>query len=128
MGLWSSLFGSSTPRAAAEVTSSEQVQRLFERAFGNDPENNSCDARRKAATTLVLANETVKGRDAWLSISRDYPDELAFALEQVGVSYHLEKNYRAAIENYEAAIRVGADAGRLDAAIAEARKGMAAFG
>ena len=92
MGLWSNLFGSSGAKATAvEVASSVQVHLLFERALGNDPENNSCDARRKAATTLVLANETVKGRDAWLSISRDYPDELAFALEQVGVCYHLEK-------------------------------------
>lgn len=129
MGLLSSLFGSGAPKAVApEGTNSAQMQLLFERALGNDPKNNSCDTRRKAATKLVLANETVRGRDAWLSISRDYPDELAFALEQVGVCYHLEKNYHAAIENYEAAIRVGSDARRLADTIAQARKGMAAFG
>lgn len=35
------------------------------------------------------------------------------ALEQVGVCYHLEKDYASALDNYEAAIRVGADAGHL---------------
>ncbi|RDV07267.1 hypothetical protein DXH95_07850 [Sphingorhabdus pulchriflava] len=129
MGLWSNLFGSNAPSAAAsDVGNSTQIHLLFERALGNDPENNSCDARRKAAMKLVLANETAKGREAWLSISRDFPDELAFALEQVGVCYHLDKDYRAAIENYEAAIRLGSDARRLTETIAEARKGMAAFG
>ena len=54
--------------------------------------------------------------------------DLADALEQVGVCYHLDKDYRSALENYEAAIRVGADAGHLADNIAEVRKGMAAFG
>lgn len=129
MGLWSNLFGKSAPSTAvSDIANSTQIQLLFERALGNDPENNSCDARRKAAMRLVLANETAKGREAWLSISRDFPDELSFALEQVGVCYHLDKDYPAAIENYEAAIRLGSDARRLAETIAEARKGMAAFG
>ena len=105
-----------------------RIDELLNRALGNDPENSSNDARRKAAIKLVLANETAKGREAWLSISRDYPNDLADALEQVGVCYHLDKDYRSALENYEAAIRVGADAEHLADNIAEARKGMAAFG
>ncbi len=134
MGFWSNLFGGGTPEekaAKAAAKAEEQaahVSALFERALGNDPDNNSNDARRKAAIRLVLANETAKGREAWLSISRDYPAELADALEQVGVCYHLEKDYASALENYEAAIRVGADARHLADNIAEARKGMAAFG
>ena len=68
------------------------------------------------------------GREAWLSISRDFPTELPDALEQVGVCYHLDKNYRAALENYEAAIRLGANADHLADNIAEARKGLAAVG
>jgi tetratricopeptide (TPR) repeat protein len=134
MGFWSHLFGGGSPeekaaRAAQETAEkSAYAQTLFERALGNDADHNSCDARRKAAIKLVLAGETAKGREAWLSIARDFPNELSFALEQVGVCYHLEKDYRSAIENYEAAIRVGADAGHLADNIAEARKGMAAFG
>ncbi len=145
MAFWSNLFGGATPeekqaRAAAKseararreadelAEKAARTDELFERALGNDRDNSSCDARRKAAIKLVLANETAKGREAWLSISRDFPTELADALEQVGVCYHLEKNYRSALENYEAAIRVGADAGHLADNIAEARKGMAAFG
>jgi tetratricopeptide (TPR) repeat protein len=145
MGFWSSLFGGGSPedkaaRAASKAEArakreaeemaekSAYAQTLFERALGNDADNSGCDARRKAAIKLVLAGETAKGREVWLSISRDYPSELSFALEQVGVCYHLEKDYRSAIENYEAAIRVGADAGHLADNISEARKGMAAFG
>ena len=145
MGFWSSLFGSGTPeqKAAKALAKTEararqdaadmadktaRADQLLNRALGNDPENSSNDARRKAAIMLVLANETAKGREAWLSISRDYPGDLADALEQVGVCYHLDKDYRSALENYEAAIRVGADAGHLADNIAEARKGMAAFG
>lgn len=133
MGFWSKLFGggSADGRAALVKPDGKQAtctQALFERALGDDADNNSCDARRKAAIKLVLANETAKGREAWLSIARDFPNELSFALEQVGVCYHLEKDYRSAIENYEAAIRVGADAGHLADNISEARKGMAAFG
>lgn len=145
MGIFGNLFGGGTPeekaakaeakaaaraaRDAQEATEkAERTRELFERALGNDPENSSNDARRKAAIKLVLANETAKGREAWLSISRDYPGDLADALEQVGVCYHLEKNYRAALENYEAALRVGADAGMLADNIDEARKGLAALG
>ena len=145
MGFWSSLFGSGTPeqKAAKALAKTEararqdaadmadktaRADQLLNRALGNDPENSSNDARRKAAIMLVLANETAKGREAWLSISRDYPGDLADALEQVGVCYHLDKDYRSALENYEAAIRVGADAGHLADNIAEVRKGMAAFG
>ena len=145
MGFWSSLFGGGTPEektakalAKAEARARREADDMAEKtarsdellncALGNDPENSSNDARRKAAIKLVLANETAKGREAWLSISRDYPDDLADALEQVGVCYHLDKDYRSALENYEAAIRVGADAGHLADNIAEARKGMAAFG
>lgn len=145
MGFWSSLFGGGTSEekaakalakaeARAKREADEQAEKanhiseLFERALGNESGNSSCDARQKAAIKLVLANETAKGREAWLSISRDYPSELAHALEQVGVCYHLEKNYRSALENYEAAIRVGADAGHLADNIAEARKGLAAIG
>ncbi len=145
MGFWSSLFGGGTPeqKAAKALAKAEararqdaadmadktaRADQLLNRALGNDPENSSNDARRKAAIKLVLANETAKGREAWLSISRDYPGDLADALEQVGVCYHLDKDYRSALENYEAAIRVGADAGHLADNIAEARKGMAAFG
>ncbi len=145
MGFWSSLFGGGTPEektakalAKAEARARREaedmaekaarIDELLNRALGNDPENSSNDARRKAAIKLVLANETAKGREAWLSISRDYPNDLADALEQVGVCYHLDKDYRSALENYEAAIRVGADAEHLADNIAEARKGMAAFG
>lgn len=145
MGLWSNLFGGGSPeeraiKAAAKVEAkarrdaeaqaekAAQTSLLFERALGHDPANSSCDARQKAAIKLVLANETAKGREAWLAIARDHPDELAMALEQVGVCYHLDKDYRAALENYEAAIRVGADAGHLADNIVEARKGMAAIG
>ena len=145
MSFWSTLFGGGSPEekaarvaAKAEARAKREAQEssekaamtdeLFERALGKDSENCSCDARQKAAIKLVLANETGKGREAWLSISRDYPNELAHALEQVGVCYHLEKNYRSALENYEAAIRVGADAGHLAENIAEARKGLAAIG
>lgn len=145
MGIFGNLFGGGTPeekaakaeaKAAARAArdaeeaaeKAERTRELFECALGNDPENSSNDARRKAAIKLVLANETAKGREAWLSISRDYPGDLADALEQVGVCYHLEKNYRAALENYEAAIRVGANADHLADNIDEARKGLAALG
>ena len=145
MGWFGNLFGGGSPeekaaraqakadaRAARDAEDQAEkltrIKALFERALGNDPENSSNDARQKAAIKLVLANETEKGREAWLSISRDYPNELAHALEQVGVCYHLEKNYRAALENYESAIRVGADADHLADNIAEARKGLAAIG
>jgi tetratricopeptide (TPR) repeat protein len=145
MGWFGNLFGGGSPeekaaraqakadaRAARDAEDqsekSARTAALFERALGNDPENSSSDARQKAAIKLVLANETDKGREAWLSISRDYPNELAHALEQVGVCYHLEKDYRAALENYESAIRVGADADHLADNIAEARKGLAALG
>lgn len=145
MGFLSSLFGDGSPeekaaKAAAKAAARAQrdadeaaekatrITELFERALGNDPENRGADARRKAAIKLVLANETAKGREAWLAIGRDYPDQLADALEQVGVCYHLEQDYRAALENYDAAIRVGADAGFLADNIAEARKGLAAIG
>jgi tetratricopeptide (TPR) repeat protein len=145
MGFWSNLFGGGKPEEKAERAASKAEARakreaqiaaekdahindLFERALGNDPENCGNNARQKAAIKLVLANETRKGREAWLAISRDFPSELAHALEQVGVCYHLEKNYRAALDNYESAIRVGADAGHLADNINEARKALAALG
>lgn len=145
MGLWSSIFGGRTPEEKAEKAANRALDRakreadeqaektaridtLFNRALGNDSENCSNAARQQAAIKLVVANETAKGREAWLSISRDFPHELAFALEQVGVCYHLDKDYQSALDNYEAAIRVGAEAGHLSENIAEARKGLAALG
>lgn len=145
MRFFGNLFGGGTPeqkaakaaakaearaRRDAEELAEKQARTddLFARAMGNDPENSSCDARRKAAIKLVLANDTARGREAWLAISRDYPTELGDALEQVGVCYHLDKDYRAALENYEAAIRVGANADHLADNIDEARKGLAALG
>ncbi len=145
MGFWSNLFGGSTPEERAAGVASQANARarceardtaenearaieLLDRALGNDPGNDSRAARQKAAITLVLANEMAKGREAWLSISRDYPSELSLALEQIGVCYHLEKDYGSALESYQAAIRVGADAGHLADNMEEARKGMAAFG
>ena len=113
--------------ADEQAENTARATELFERALGNDPENCSTDRRRWAAVTLVLTNETAKGREAWLAIARDYPSELADALEQVGVCYHLEKDYQSALENYEAAIRVGASAERMVENMAEARKGLAAF-
>ncbi len=145
MGFWSNLFGGGSAEekaASAAAKANARAMReaeeldekaarakvLFERALGQDRDNCSCEARRKAAIKLVLSNETALGREAWLSISRDFPNELADALEQVGVCYHLEKDYRSALENYEAAIRVGAEAGHLADNIAEARKGLATVG
>jgi len=145
MGFFSKLLGGGTPEekaarvankaaARARREAEEQAEKgarsreLFERALGNDVDYSSLEARRKAAIKLVLAGETAKGREAWLAISRDYPSELAFALEQVGVCHHLDKDYRAALENYEAAIRVGADAGHLADNITKARKGLAGLG
>jgi tetratricopeptide (TPR) repeat protein len=145
MGFFSSLFGGGTAeekaaKAAAKAEAKakrdaeeglereERAKELFERALGFGPANSSLDARSKAAIKLVLADQTAKGREAWLAISRDYPSELAFALEQVGVCYHLEKDYRSALESYESAIRVGANADHLADNMAEARKGIAALG
>jgi tetratricopeptide (TPR) repeat protein len=145
MGFWGSLFGggSAEERNARDLARLEKRAlrdaekaadqaahhlALFERALGNDPDHTSLSARRKAAIDLVLANELAMGREAWLAIARDFPSELGFALEQVGVCYHLKKDYRSALENYEAAIRVGADAGYLADNIAEARKGLAGLG
>lgn len=145
MGLWSKLFGGGSPeeraakaQAKAEARARREAEELAEkaaeadallqRALGKDPAETSLAARRKAAIKLVLANQTAKGREAWLAIARDFPDELADALEQVGVCHHLDKDYRSALENYEAAIRVGADAGILADNVAEARKGLAALG
>jgi tetratricopeptide (TPR) repeat protein len=145
MGFFSKLFGGGSPeeRAAKAQAKAEararreeeeraekaaEAEALLQRALGNDPADTSLNVRRKAAIRLVLASQTAKGREAWLSIARDHPDELAEALEQVGVCYHLDKDYRSALENYEAAIRVGADAGVLADNIAEARKGLAALG
>jgi tetratricopeptide (TPR) repeat protein len=145
MGFWSRLFGGGSPeeraakaQAKAEARARREAEELadkaaeadalLQRALGNDPADTSLAARRKAAIKLVLANQTAKGREAWLSIARDYPDELADALEQVGVCYHLDKDYHSALENYEAAIRVGADPGILADNVAEARKGLAALG
>jgi tetratricopeptide (TPR) repeat protein len=146
MGFWSTLFGGGRSpeekaaraqdkahkRAARDAEAAAQRARhnlaLFDRALGNDPENASLGARRKAAIALVVGGKLPMAREAWLAISRDYPSELAMALEQVGVCYHLEKDYAAALTNYEAAIRVGADPGQLADNIAEARKGLAGVG
>lgn len=145
MGFLSKLFGGASPeekaaKAAAKAEArarreaEEQAEKAAEaeallgQAMGLDPAQASLDARRKAAIKLVLKNQTELGREAWLSISRDFPTELSDALEQVGVCYHLDKNYRAALENYEAAIRLGANADHLADNIAEARKGLAAVG
>jgi tetratricopeptide (TPR) repeat protein len=145
MGWFSTVFGGGSPeeKAAKAAAKAEararqdaeraaekagQMNRLFETAMGKDAANCSCDARQKAAIKLVVNGETALGREAWLSISRDHPGELALALEQVGVCYHLEKDYRAALENYEAAIRVGANADQLSDNINEARKGLASLG
>lgn len=145
MGFWSNLFGGGSPeervvkaQAKAETKARREAEEQAEKAaeaeallrlaLGNDPADASLGARRKAAIRLVLANQTAKGREAWHAIARDYPDELAHALEQVGVCHHLDKDYREALENYEAAIRVGADAGMLADNIDEARKGLAALG
>lgn len=137
MGIWSNLFGGGPPiEPGAEATGprnaengpvrSETVPSLFERALGRDPQHRTREARRRAAIGLVLANETAKGREAWLAIARDFPGELADALEQVGVCYHLEKDFGSALENYAAAIRVGANAAVLADNIAEARRSLAA--
>ncbi len=145
MGFWSTLFGGRSPEekaalaqakadkraardAAAAAERAQHNLHLFDRALGNDPENASLGARRKAAIGLVVAGELTMGREAWLAISRDYPSELGMALEQVGVCYHLEKDYAAALDNYEAAIRVGADPDQLADNMAEARKGLAGVG
>ncbi|MFM5908346.1 MAG: hypothetical protein ACKOPO_12310 [Novosphingobium sp.] len=145
MGLFSRLFGGGSPEekavkaaAKAEARARQVAERaaekagqmnlLFETAMGKDAANCGCDARQKAAIKLVVSGETGLGREAWLSISRDFPGELAFALEQVGVCYHLEKDYRSALENYESAIRLGADADHLADNINEARKGLASLG
>lgn len=145
MGFWSTLFGGGSAeersakaqakadrRAAREAAdAAEKAQfhlQLFDQALGNDPENAALGLRTKAAIKLVLANELTMGREAWLAIARDHPSELATALEQVGVCYHLEKDYAAALRHYDDAIRVGADADHLVDNIAEARKGLAGPG
>lgn len=137
MGIWSNLFGGGPPNEPGAAATglrdagdgpgrSETIPSLFERALGRDPQHRTREARRRAAIGLVLANETAKGREAWLAIARDFPGELADALEQVGVCYHLEKDFGSALENYAAAIRVGANAAVLADNIAEARRGLAA--
>lgn len=133
MGLWSKLFGGSEEarQARAERQAAEReaaMQRHFARALGNDPDHASLNDRRKAAIQLVMAFETAKGREAWLAIARDFPAELADALEQVGVCHHIDRNYAAAIESYEAAIRVGAEPTHLADNLGEARKALAALG
>lgn len=141
MGLFDRLFGGGSPEekaakaqakadARARREAEERAERageletLLQRALGNDPEQASLDARTKAAIKLVLCNETAKGREAWLAIAGDFPDERAEALNQIGVCWHLEKNYRAALDHYDAAIQAGADAGHLADNIAEARAGL----
>lgn len=136
MGFWDKLFGRESHGGEAAIGYDEQdvakpvprITDLFERAIGNDPDHCGLDARQKAANALMLANETSSAREAWLSIARDYPDVLARTLQQVAVCYHLERNFLAAIENYEAAIRVGADPELLAVHIIEARKGISALG
>jgi tetratricopeptide (TPR) repeat protein len=138
MGIFSKLFGGGTPEekaakaeARAEREAQEQAEadararEVLARALGQDPKFNDLKARRNAAIKLVLINQPVMGREAWMSIGRDYPSELADALEQVGVCFQLEKNYREAVNNYEAALRMGADRDRLADNLAEARKGLA---
>lgn len=133
MGWWSRLFGGSAEdrRLRAERQAAERaeiMQRHFVRAVGDDPEHASLSARRKAAIQLVMAFETAKGRAAWLAIARDFPSELPDALEQVGVCHHIDKDYAAAIESYEAAIRVGAEPTHLADNLNEARAALAALG
>lgn len=133
MGFWRSLFGFQMPgnvamRVAGQADDDCQAHQLFEIALGQDPAHSGVSVRQTAAVNLVLANETVKGRQAWLAIARDYPDQLAQALEQLGICYHLEQDYRSALESYEAAIRVGANSPTLAENISEARKGLLAIG
>lgn len=116
MGLFGNLFSGGPPEekaakaqakayARAKQDAEERAEKaarmaaLLDRAMGNDPNNRGCDVRRRAAIQLVLMMEAAKGREAWLSIGRDYPTELADALTQVGVCFHLEKDYRSALEN-----------------------------
>jgi hypothetical protein len=91
MGFLSKLFGGASPEekaataaakaeARARRKAEEQAEKaavaeaLLGQAMGLDPAHASLDARRKAAIKLVLKNQTELGREAWLSISRDYPD------------------------------------------------------
>ena len=133
MGWWSRLFGGSAEARSARADRqaaerAQTIQRHFARALGDDPDHASLTERRKAAMQLVMAFETAKGREVWLAIARDFPGELADALEQVGVCHHIDKNYAAAIDSYEAAIRVGAEPAHLADNLGEARKALAAFG
>jgi tetratricopeptide (TPR) repeat protein len=141
MGILGKLFGGGTAeekaaqaKARADREAQEQAEAaarardLLSRALGHDAKHVDLDSRRKAAIKLVLINEPGMGREAWLSIGRDFPTELADALEQVGVCFHLEKRYREAVESYEAALRMGADPDRLADNLSEARKALAALG
>jgi tetratricopeptide (TPR) repeat protein len=121
MRLWNSVFGGRAPPVQV-APAPDQAEQLFERALGHDPANAHRRARRCAAVRLVLAGETAKAREAWLAIARAFPADLADALVQVGVCHCLERDYRAALENFEAAIRVGADAHALDGRIADTRR------
>ena len=142
MDIWSNLVdfdsaqadgGAMAPRGIALVRREANRRRnegdlalvLSGCARGADVSNCSLDTRPNGATGLVLADENARCGEAWLPIPRDYPTELVNALTHVDDCYHLERHHRPALFNYEAAVRVGAQAGHLMGIMAEARQGIA---
>lgn len=130
MGWFGKLFGGGTPeekaaRAALKIAEKEAAAlALLVRASGKDPENASKAARKDAARSLMLRQDA-RAIQGFLAIAADFPDDEADCLNQIGVCHHMAKDYRAAIENYEAAKRLGLDDSTLEGNLAEARSQLA---
>ncbi|NML04883.1 hypothetical protein [Sphingomonas sp. G-3-2-10] len=130
MGWFGNLFGGGTPeekavRAALKAAEKDAAAlALFVRASGRDPEHASKAARKDAAHSLMLRSDA-RAIDAFRAIAADFPDDEADCLNQIGVCHHIAKDYGAAIENYEAAKRLGFDDSTLEENLAEARSQLA---
>ena len=132
MGLFGKMFGGGDPEAKARKAEAkaereqQHLNRLLECALGNDPARPDADSRMTAALDLFLAEKYAIARDGYHSIVQDCPDRAGDMLGQVGACHHMQGEYEAAIEAYEAAIAAGGDIDVMQDNIRESREAMRA--
>lgn len=137
MGFFNNLFGGGDPEVKARKQAEKEQRKLEEAkqeqeraeqtlqtALGNNAEARSYGARSKAAISLGMSSQYDFGIQAWEAIARDFPEEAADAIQQVGAFYHIKKDYRSAIEAYARAIKAGYDHDLIADSIEEATKSL----
>jgi tetratricopeptide (TPR) repeat protein len=107
MGLFSQIFGSVDEKAAATLSTTANDATV------------EITTRTNAAAKLLRTKHYDLARAGYASIAKDHPGEAGRAYEQIGASYHLQKELKSALQYYRQAAQYGCDSPTLQMNIDE---------